>query len=220
MANGVAPRVVNLANNSPLIIIRDSFLTRVAAAPFFVNFKFGRTKQFPLIPENIPYCGVYIVGDNGGPDGVANHGVPRFKTAGVVGFTVWIANNDPVELENQLDGAFRTIMRTICEAPDVIGPDLGRGQVEAFIRYMRQNNYGAGSLNNETPVGETRLELTFNYTEDFYYIWPDDFLTMHMETRFPTPTTDPAEVQQIVAVWNIPQSATTMIDNKPATDDE
>jgi hypothetical protein len=198
-----ALRVLNPTNNSYSLIICDNILARLKQLPFFVNFKFGRSKQFPLIPENIPYCAVYFVSENAGPDGLANSGPPKFSISTRVGFSIWIRHQDPDQTVNQLDGAFRAIMRGLLEYPIIYND--ATAPVEGFSAFTRRHSYGNAGLNNEQPVAEMQLELTCFYREYYEFVPVDDFRIMHLETRYPTADTDPAEVQQIVAVWDIPQ---------------
>jgi hypothetical protein len=72
----------------------------------------------------------------------------------------------------------------------------------------------------ETPVYEIRLEMVMQYTDYFEPIIPDDYLTMHVESRYPTAQTDPAEVQQVVAEYDVDQNARTAEGRNKGADDQ
>ena len=199
----IVPKSVDPTNNTYSLIIRNNIYTLVQAMPYFANFKrFGTSRQFPIKLENIPYCGVYLVNDAGGPDGNINHGMPRFSVSARIGFSVWIANNDPIATENQLDGAFRAIMRGILENKTIYGDPVA--QVEGFSGFTRAHYYGNTTLDNESPIAEMRAELVCFYREDYRYVATDDFKSMKFTTAWPSPD-EASNVQQIEAIWDLPQ---------------
>jgi len=202
-------RVVNPVTNSLALIIRDNILAVVRQLNYFANFKFGTTKQFQLIAANIPYCGVYLLGESAGPDGDWNAGPPKFTIDARIGFTVWIMNNDPVQTEMQLDGAFRAIMNGLLCFPTVY--NNATAPVEGFSRYTRSHHYGSAGLNNELPLAELRLELTCKFREYYEFVPTDDFLLLHFQTKYPLPPEDWTQVQQITAVWDIPQAPVSAV---------
>jgi len=196
-------RVIDPVNNSLSLLIRDNIIAVLKALPYFVNFRtWGRTKQFPVLPESLPYCGVYLVNDGANPDGDANAGPPKFSVSARIGFSVWIKNNDPDMTENQLDGAFRAIMNGLLTVPTVY--NAKNAPVEGFTRYTRSHNYGTLGTTNECPAAELRFELTCFYREYYEFVAVDDLKVVHLETQYPSPE-EADEVQQIEAIWDIPQ---------------
>jgi len=197
------PRAINATNNSLALILRDNILTVLKTNPFFVNFKlFQTTKQFQLMRDNLPFLGVYLVGESAGPDGDWDAGPPKFTVDARIGFSVWLINQDPVETELQLDGAFRAIMNALLCYPTVYNDKVA--PVEGFSRYTRTHHYGSPGLNNELPAAEMRLELTCKFREYYEFVATDDFKLLHFETAYPTPE-EGTKVQQVEAVWDIPQ---------------
>jgi len=195
-------RVVDATNNSLALIARDNALAAVKQLPYFANFKrFATTKQLQLEPQSIPYCGVYLISEAAGPDGDPNAGPPKFTVEAKIGFSVWIMNNDPEETELQLDGAFRAIMNGLLCFPTVYNDEVA--PVEGFPRYARSQHYGNAGLNNELPIAEMRLELTFKFREYYEFVAHDDLRLVHLETMYPSPD-EAGSVQQITAVWDIP----------------
>jgi len=199
----IAPRNVDAANNTYALLIRNNILAWLQQQSYFANFKtFRTTRKMPAKVADLPYLGVYIVNEAGGPDGDINHWAPHCTVNVRIGFSVWIANNDEVATENQLDGAFRAIMRAILEYPVIY--NNANSRVEGFASYTRSHYYGNTQLDNESSVAEMRAELVCRYREYYGYVAVDDFKTMNFKTAWPSPSESDG-VQQIEAIWDLPQ---------------
>lgn len=196
-------------------VIRDMFLDRLKKAPFFSNFTARKSKQLQIMPNQIPYIGVYFVNEDMSPDGDLNAGEIRFTHMLKLGFSVIIQNNDPVACEAKLDQAFWAIMNTLWRDPNLtnlidtraypggIGnPDNTR--IEGVSRGTRRHSFGNAGLDNETPYGEMQYEATIKYSADYAPIITDNLLLIHQETvalREDGTIPPAAEVQRVVSEY-------------------
>src|SRR4051794_35025231 len=99
------------------LVIRDVLYDAVAGDPFFANYTKRTTPMLRLQPELLPYLAVYFVDEDMAPDGDFNAGAVRFSHTLQIGFSVMLANNDPVNAELQPSEALecRKAARTILE---------------------------------------------------------------------------------------------------------
>ena len=174
-------------------IIRDMFLAKLVAAPFFGSFTARKSKALPVVTANIPYIGVYFVNEDMTPDGDLNAGEIRFTHYLKLGFSVIIANNDPVASEASLDAAFWAIMNTLWRDPymtnfvdtraypgGVGNPDNVR--IEGVSRGTRRHVFGNAGKDNEMPIAEMQYEATVKYSADYAPIITDDLLQIGVRT--------------------------------------
>jgi hypothetical protein len=152
--------------------IRNAFFDLVSADPFFAGYTARKTKMLPVQPDLLPYLGVYLVDETMGPDGDANHGCIRFTHTARIGFSVIVANNDQVALEQTIDQAFlkiMTILWTDLKLMNVLHSSIAEGyEIESVIRGTRRFVFGSPALNNETPIGEVQYEVSCNYRSEWY----------------------------------------------------
>ena len=202
--------MLSTLTNSYTLVIRDGALERVSALPFFDTFKkFNRSPQMPIQSQNIPYVGLYIVDENFDPDGDPNAAEVKFIHKARLGFSVLILNNSPDDTETKLDEAYWAIMNGLLKDPTFINftqsglPD--KTAIEGVVKGFRRNIYGNVGKDNELPIAEMRLELTFTYRTN----WPpnvtDNLDSIHVTTGFPLGGTaeDRAKVQQVVAEYDL-----------------
>jgi hypothetical protein len=174
------------------MVIVDTLYAKTVTLPFFVGFKSRRTKALPLIPEVLPYLGVYFVRQSMSADGDINAGDVRFINDMTVGFSVVIQNNDPVESQRKLDAAFWQIMNGLWRDQyimNLIDTSAPAGVVTLpdgiIIEGIKGGSYkinwdqiGA----NETPIAELQYEAVVVFRAAFPPIITDDLLRIHQET--------------------------------------
>jgi len=173
--------------------IVDTLYAKTVTLPFFAGFKSRRSQQLPILPEHLPYLGVYFVTEKQTSDGDPNAGDVDFDNDLTVGFSVVIQNNDPVQSLLKLDQAYWAIANglwrdqyimnmidTRAPAGVVTLPDGIR--IEGIRGGMRKPRWGNAGHNNETPIAELSYEAYVLYSAAFPPIITDDFLQMHQET--------------------------------------
>jgi hypothetical protein len=209
----VSPETITVQSWS--FVIRDMFFDKLVETPFFAGFTARKSKALQILPQQLPYLGVYFVNEDMSPDGDLNAGEIRFTHMLKLGFSVMVVNNDPVVSEAKLDQAFWTIMNTLWRDPyltnrlDTRSYPGGIGtpanvRIEGVSRGTRRHVFGNAGLNNETPYAEMQYEATVKYGADYGPIITDDFLHMHVETVQPNADgTIPApdEVQRIITEY-------------------
>jgi hypothetical protein len=197
------------------LVIRDTLWAKTVTLPFFAGFKSRRCKQLQVVPEVLPYLGVYFMNESMTSDGDPNAGEVRFDNEMTLGFSVIIQNNDPVESETKLDQAYWAIMnglwrdQYIMNLIDTSAPvgvvALPDGIVIEGIRGgKRKHVWGNAGLNNETPIAEMSYEANILYSTSFPPIITDDLLRWHQETvpLAHDGTIPPSEeVQRIISIY-------------------
>ena len=203
------------------LVIRDTLYAKAVTLPFFAGFTSRRCKQLPVVPEALPYLGVYFINEKMTSDGDPNAGEVRFDNEMTVGFSVVIQNNDPVQSELKLDQAFWAIMnglwrdQYIMNLIDTRAPvgvvTLPDGMViEGVKGGNRKHVWGNTGLNNETPIAELSYEANILYSAAFPPVITDDLLLVHVETvplhHGAIPPVE--EVQRIISIYEFTPAAT------------
>lgn len=186
--------------NSSAFLICQGIMARIQLMPMFAGFKFANTPALPVQPEDIPLCGVYLLKEDMGPDGDANHGEPRFIHTVAVGFSVWIQNNVPGAAEDKLDRAFMAIFKGLMSDSTLYNND--EWEIESFQRGSRTHHYGSVGSTNETPIAEVRFDLTFNFRTYWPPVVVDAFKTMHVRIE---PDEMTADIMDIEVVYEFEQ---------------
>jgi hypothetical protein len=180
------------------IEIADKALSVLQATLFAPPFKtFKRTPMRQVAPGDLPLLGVYILRETRSPDGDANEGEPRFFHRLHLGIAGAISAAD--------DGAqFSTLESMMAQIDDrlLTSPAFIR-MIEGVEQMDRRSQY---AIMGETPLAEIQIEMVVTFRTYWPPIIPDDLRTIHVETRYPKATTDPAEVQQVVEQYDIPQN--------------
>jgi hypothetical protein len=172
-------------------VIRDMFFDKLLTTQFFKGFTPRKSNAVPVV--NVPYLGIYIVSEEMMPDGDLNAGEIRFIHYLKLGFSVVIANNDPVACEAKLDQAFWAIMNTLWRDPYLTNmintvPYTGVGgtpdntRIEGVSRGARRHVFGNGGHNNETPIGEMQYEATVMYRAEYPPFVTDNLLELSVRT--------------------------------------
>jgi hypothetical protein len=152
----------------------------------FSGWTSRKSKVFKIQSQNLPFVGVYIVGEKLTPDGDANVGDIRFYHTLRIGISAIVAVNDPDAAEDALDGAYWAIMNGLL-TDDTLTNFLtttldDNVRIESFPEAMRKHLWGTDDLNNETPYGEMQLELSCTYRSNFYPPVTDDLRVIDIRT--------------------------------------
>ncbi|MFH0298358.1 hypothetical protein AAFX91_14165 [Bradyrhizobium sp. 31Argb] len=176
------------------LVIRDVFYDALAERePYFASFKKRKTKMLQVQHELLPYLGVYILDETMLPDGDPNTGCIRFSHTLRIGFSVMIANNDPVIAEQTIDAAYWRIMNRlwrdqyIMNMLDTYNPHVGamnpdNTRIESITRGTRRHVFGATGFNNETPVAELQYDVSCFYRTDWSPEITDDLVEIDVHT--------------------------------------
>jgi hypothetical protein len=199
--------------HSPAFILRNAFFDAALRLPFFANGGFSTRKvsrQFPIQKEQLPVLGVYLIDETMGPDGDGDAGNIRFALTARIGFSVVIANNDPIASEEILDEAFWALMnglwrdQYLTNLLDTYNPHVGAGtpgntRFESVARGIRQHRFGAVGQNNETPVAELQYDVSIFHRYGFEPIIEDELEEIDVTTAFPPGATaeERARIQQV-----------------------
>jgi hypothetical protein len=182
-------------------IIQSAIVERLQAFPFFSSFNFRRNQSYQVMPEDLPYCAVYLLPEAQVSDGDPNAGEPRLKSESVIGISVILKNIQPDELEDTLDVAFDIIMVGLLQDPSFIGfPPAGQYDIESVPKVRRQSVFGNLGSTNETPIGELRVEMTFVTKYDYPPDIRDSLDLIHLETAYPSLERAPSTQQVIVPI--------------------
>ncbi len=180
------------------IEIADKALALLRAATFDPPFKsFRRTPLRQVAPDDLPLLMVYILRERRSPDGDANAGEPRFVHRVHLGIAGAVALSD--------DGAqLETLEAMMANIDDVLLTDPRFINMFEGIESMdRRSQYASVA---ETPLGEIQIEMVVTFRSYWEPKVPDDFAVLHVETRYPTAATDPAEVHQLTREHDVPQN--------------
>jgi hypothetical protein len=204
----------NVDINSPSFIIRDGIIDRLKQLPTFQGVRRWSTTpafrvQSQLDANQIPFVGCYLIDEILGPDGDPNHAEPRFVHTVRIGFSVVITSSDDAVADQNLDSAHWTIMRQL-ENPRwhkfSANGDWNNGndlRIEGITRGSRKHIFGNKSINNETPVAELQMDLTFVYRSSFPP-WPfDDLERINVTVAYPWPY-EPNTEESFTVEYDLP----------------
>lgn len=173
--------------------------------PFNACQRFALTPARPIQAEHLPFLGVYFGGDGLSPDGDANVTEPRFENELKLHFSYFVQNNNDAEAYAALDAGYWSIMKTLHDAAWKQF-ELQSGKIvvlESINGGSRELNLNGRLHENETPVGELQLELTYFYRMQFSPIVTDLFEVFHEKVVYPWP--DDPQRQSIIVEWVLPQ---------------
>jgi len=188
--------------NSYSALIRDALVARLQKIPTFSSIKkWGQISNATRIqPNDLPYFGVFEMDGIGNPDGDANHGWPHFVDDVKIGFSLFIQDNDETSSRVNLDAARWTVMNYLRQplwhkfreimVSDYKG-DLVPLDIESVLRVNWKYSFGNTASDNETPLGELRMEWTLRYRTVFPPIIPDELERIRITVAYPWPY-DPA----------------------------
>ena len=75
-------------------VIKDGIFNILSADPYFAGYTCRKTKMLPVMPNLLPYLGVYFVKETQVPNGDANCTDIKFNHTLTLGFSIIVANND------------------------------------------------------------------------------------------------------------------------------
>ena len=188
--------------NSYSALIRNALVARLQKIPTFASIKkWGQISNATRIqPNDLPYFGVFEMDGIGLPDGDANHGEPHFIDDVKIGFSLFIQDNDETASRSNLDVARWTVMNYLRQpmwhrfkevmVTDHLG-NLAPLAIEAVTRINWKYVFGNAASDNETPLGELRMEWTLRYRTIFPVIVPDELERIKTTVAYPWPF-DPA----------------------------
>jgi hypothetical protein len=193
--------------SSYAMIVRDEILARVKSMPFFATFKFSTNKAEQIQPEHVPFCGVYFISEDLTPNGDADVGEPRFNSSALYGVSIVVQNNDAKAAEDKLDEAWVLVADRLFRDPTLyLNP---AAQIQSYVRGNRTHQFGSIGADNSIPIAESRFTLTCDLgVIDFPPYVPDVLERVHLETRYPDGS-NPNEVQQVIAEYDIITEETT-----------
>jgi hypothetical protein len=191
-------------------LIRDTIYDLVT--PAFSGYKLRKNRMLPVQPDQLPYLGIYLAEEVMTPDGDANAGCVRFSHTARIGFSVVIANNDPVVAEQQSDQAFLLLMKTMftdlhfMQVVENLQNDEGV-MVESVVRGTRRHIFGSPQNTNETPFVELQYEVNFFFRTEWYPDITDTLNEIDVKTLFTTEqTSDSTGIEQVEVVYDFTSS--------------
>jgi hypothetical protein len=196
-------------NQSFAVDVRDAMYNIVTADVYFSGYTFRKTKMLPVQAALIPYLGVYVVDEIMVPDGDANAGCIRFNHTARIGFSVVLANNDQVVLEQGIDAAYLKIMAllwTDIKLMNVLVNNNPEGVgIESVLRGARRHVFGSTGANNETPFAELQYEVSCFSRSEWYPDITDTLNEIDVTTAYPPDGRDTTQIQQITVKYMFDQ---------------
>ncbi|MCA1419488.1 hypothetical protein I6F24_12440 [Bradyrhizobium sp. BRP23] len=162
---------------------------------------FGLEPMLIINGDDLPMIAVHILRERRNALGDADIGPPKFRTELTLGISGSIkALTDEANQPSILEEWMSQIDTVLLRNPQFVNMSEG---VLSMDRLSQLAKVG------ETTLYEIRIEMVLQYTDWFEPIVPDDLKTIHVETRYPSATTDPAEVQQVVTQYDFDQTQGT-----------
>lgn len=194
------------------LLIRDGLFDAVSADPFFADYTCRKSKMLRVQTELLPYLGVYLMLEDMGSDGDANTGDIRFSHTAHIGFSVMVANNDPVAAEAMADAGYCEIMQCLWtdqHLMNVLHSSLPDSTIiESLPRGARRPVFGNPGLNNETPVVEMQYDVSVFFRTSWDPVITDTLDEIDVTTGIKAGDTpeEMAQRQQVAAVYQFDTS--------------
>lgn len=180
------------------IEIADKAMALLRAKTFDPAFKtFKRTPMRQVAPGDLPLLGVYILRETRSPDGDENAGEPRFFHRLHLGIAGAVSAADDGSQFVALEAMMAGIDDCLLTDPTFIR------MIEGIEQMDRRSQY---AIMGETPLAEIQIEMVVTFRSYWPPVVPDDYRTLHVETRYPKKDTDPGAVQQVVEQYDIEQN--------------
>ncbi|UQR66213.1 hypothetical protein LRP30_13580 [Bradyrhizobium sp. C-145] len=180
------------------IEIADKALAVLQATPFDPVFKtFKRTPMRQVAPTDLPLLGVYILRETRSTDGDANAGEPRFFHRLHLGIAGAVSAADDGSQFTTLESMMAQIDERLLTSPAFIS------MIEGVEQMDRRSQY---AIMGETPLAEIQIEIIVTFRTYWPPVIPDDYRTLHVETRYPSKDTDPARVRQVIEQYDVEQN--------------
>jgi len=170
-----------------------------AMAGFGARFKtYRKTPMLQVAPGDLPMLSVHILRERRIPLGSHNHAEPKFKHDVSLGF------GGAVQADTEDQNKLYELEEWMSELDDILlsNPKFVNLS-EGVLSMDRQSQYAKVG---ETTLFEIRVEMVLEFSSSFPPLVEDDLKTIHVESRYPDITTDPAEVQQIITQYDLDQT--------------
>lgn len=169
-------------------------------ADYGVKWKtYRRTPMLSVNPKDLPTLGIFILRERRTSDGQPSIGVPQFIHDLTLGFSGAraITTDNEGDLLTSMENDMTDIDRILLRDPTFLV------LVEGVVSMDRTSQY---SKVGEISLAEIRVEMVVRFRSYLEPVVPDDLETIHVESRYPSADTDPAEVQQIIRQIDLPQN--------------
>ena len=192
---GLTNKQIAEGNTTPEIVWKAAHQIIVDKVPGFKTYR--RTPALRVEPPDLPLITVYVLRDREQWIGDPNTGEPMFKHYTTLGFEGIINLSDVDAQLETLASQMLNIRLSIYRSTSFLRLIDGIESSDTRLVFNRKG---------ENPTAGYQMEMTTHFTT----VWPpeviDDYLTLHLETRFPSADVDPAVTPQIVRTWDIPQN--------------
>jgi hypothetical protein len=184
------------ASNMTAELVWSAAYERIVAT--VKGFKtYRRTPMLTMQPDDLPNLAVYLLRDRETPVGDPGTTEPKFMEYVHLGIAGMIADSN---VDAQLEWLANKVLAT----------RLALYTDTKFIRLIHGIQSSDTKLvfgrAGEQPLAEYQMELVVSFETEWPPDVPDDFLMLHLETRFPSYDTDPNKVMQIIRRWDFPQN--------------
>jgi hypothetical protein len=152
-----------------------------------------------VMPNLLPYLGVYWANENQVPNGDANCTDIRFNHTLQLGFSIIVINNDEDAAEQQIDAGYWVVMNRLWRDPGLMNvyisslPDSV--EIESLMRGVVKRNYGFAGANNETPIAELQYDVSIFYRSEWFPDITDTLNEIYVTTGIKSTDTQ-ADMQQ------------------------
>lgn len=149
---------------------------------------------------DLPLLAVFLVNELAVSDG--NAGEPHFLHTLTIGIQAVVLSSDNEAQRAAINAALGKIDLAILTDPPTLL------NIEEVTQMQRQFKYGR---TGETPFAQLSSAVSMTFRSRWPPFVPDDFLVLHVQTRFPAgaDSNTIAQTQQVVAQWDILQNTNT-----------
>jgi hypothetical protein len=154
------------------ITIRDAIFDRVSTLDTFKTYR--KTGEPPLLPEQLPACSIFFMGEDSSSWGDPNIGMLKYQTDATIGISVTRGFADPILLEGGLANdvvVIKNMLLTDATFTLRVLPECG-GLFESIPRMRVEMIF---PQTGEAYFAELRLAMTFRFHPTFAPIITDRF---------------------------------------------
>jgi hypothetical protein len=172
----------------------------LAVAGFGTRFKtYRKTPVLQVAPQDLPVLGVYRLRRRSVAWGQSNQAEPKFQRELTIGFSAGIhaptASQDDVLA---LHATMEELEDMLLSDPAFVTMSNGFESMDELAQFAKVG---------ETTLYEIRNEMVVTLGQTIFPPnIPDWFNTLHVESRYPKADTDPAEIQQIIAEYDVDET--------------
>lgn len=167
---------------------------------FGTTFKtYRQTPMLQVQPADLPVLAVHLLRERRVPDGQPNAGEPKFIHEITLGFSGAVhVETDKQDQIHDLEEWMATLDDILLSDPNFVNLTEGITAMDRVGQYAKVG---------EITLFEIRVEMSIQSRSYFPPRVPDWFNTLHVESRYPTATADPAEIQQVIVQYDVDESA-------------